>query len=174
VDTSEIPAGDGLVLTADEGQAFWFLNTLTIGKVGGEDTTGGLAILDHRCPAGYAPPPHIHRGTDEAFYILEGLFEGFCGDRPWKAGPGTLVFLPRDVPHGFRVSDAGPGRTLLILAPAGFDQFVAELGDPAQQLVLPQPVPPDSARVVEIAAAHGIHLLPLSGPDSASAHLAGK
>ena len=57
-----------------------------------------------------------------------------------------------------------PGRTLLILAPAGFDQFVAELGEPAQQLVLPEPVPPDPARVLAIAAAHGIHVLPPPGP----------
>ena len=165
---SEAPTGNGLVLTADEGQAFWFLNTLTISKVEGIDTRGGFSVLDHRCPAGYAPPPHIHRGTDEAFYILEGLFEGFCGGRSWEAGPGTLVFLPRDVPHGFRVSDAAPGRTLLNLAPAGFDQFVAELGEQAQQLVLPEPVPPDPLRVVEIAAAHGIHVLAPPGPDPVS------
>jgi quercetin dioxygenase-like cupin family protein len=161
--TSVTPTGNGLVLTADEGQAFWFLNTLTIKKVGERDTMGGFTILDHRCPAGFAPPPHIHRETDEALYILEGQFEGFCGETTWTAGPGTLVFLPRQVPHGFRVSDAGPGRTLLILAPAGFDRFVAELGEPAQQLVLPEPAPPDPARIAEVAAAHGIHILPPPG-----------
>jgi quercetin dioxygenase-like cupin family protein len=167
VDTSETSPADGLVLTEDEGQAFWFLNTLTITKVGELDTKGGLAILDHRCPAGYAPPPHIHRGADEAFYILEGQFEGFCGESSWAAGPGTLVFLPRDVPHGFRVSDTGPGRTLLILAPAGFDRFVVEIGEPAREMVLPEPTPPDPVRIVEIAAAHGIHVLPPPGADPA-------
>jgi quercetin dioxygenase-like cupin family protein len=160
VSTSGNPVGDGLVLTADEGQAFWFLNTLTINKVTEEDTKGGFAILDHRCPAGFAPPPHIHRDTDEAFYVLEGQFEGFCGDTSWAAGPGTLVFLPRDVPHGFRVSDAAPGRTLLILGPAGFDRFVVELGEPARQLVLPDPAPPDRARVAAVAARHDVHILP--------------
>lgn len=163
MNTSGHAAGDGLVLTVDEGQAFWFLNTLTINKVGERDTMGRFTILDHRCPAGFAPPPHIHRDTDEAFYVLEGQFEGFCGQTSWSGGPGTLVFLPRDVPHGFRVSDAGPGRTLLILAPAGFDRFVVELGEPAHQLALPEPTPPDPARVAEVAAAHGIHILPPPG-----------
>ena len=157
--TSENPAGVGLVLTVDEGQAFWFLDTLTINKVGDQETRGAFSILDHRCPAGFTPPPHIHRGTDEAFYVLEGQFEGFCGERSWQAGPGTLVFLPRGVPHGFRVSDAGPGRTLLILAPAGFDRFVAEVGEQATQLVSPESAPPDPARVAEVAAAHGIQFL---------------
>jgi quercetin dioxygenase-like cupin family protein len=158
--TGRNPAGDGFVLAADEGQAFWFLNTLTINKVGDQDTQGRLSIVDHRVPAGFMPPPHIHRGTDEVLYILEGQFEGFCGQWSWQAACGSLVFLPRDVPHGFRVSDAGPGRALIILAPAGFDRFVADLGEPAEQLVLPDPVPPDPARVVEVAAAHGIDILP--------------
>jgi quercetin dioxygenase-like cupin family protein len=163
--TSQTPTGESLVLASDEGKAFWFLNTLTITKVGDEETRGGFSILDHRCPPGYAPPPHIHHGTDEAFYILEGQFEGFCGEKSWQAGPGTLVFLPRNVPHGFCVSDAGPGRMLLILVPAGFDRFVVELGEPAEQLVLPEPMSPDPARVVEVAAAHGIHILPHPLPD---------
>ena len=128
------------------------------------DTGGGFTILDHRCPAGLAPPPHTHPGTDEVFCILDGQFAGFCGQKSWEAGPGTLVFLPRDVPHGFRVSDAGPGRALLILAPAGFERFIVELSEPAQQLVLPKPVAPDHARVGEVAAAHGIRILPPPGP----------
>src|SRR5271157_5574217 len=39
--------------------------------------------------------------------------------------------------------DAGPGRTLLIPAPAGFVRFVAELGEEVTQVVLPEPTPPD-------------------------------
>ena len=31
----------GLVVAADQGQPFWFLNTLTINKVGAADTEGG-------------------------------------------------------------------------------------------------------------------------------------
>ena len=150
----------GFVMAADEGQAFWFLNTLTLNKVGHGDTEGRLSIVDHRVPPGYAPPPHVHRDSDEAFFILEGEFQGFCGDRTWTAGPGSLVFLPRGVPHGFNVSEAGPGRAILVLSPGGFDQFVAVLGEPTDRLELPVPVPPDPARVVEIAAAHGITILP--------------
>ena len=159
-DDGDAARGSHFVLRADEGTAFWFLNTLTINKVDGDDTQGDLTIADHRVPAGFAPPPHIHHGVDEVFYVLEGDFEGFCGDAQWKAGPGSLVFLPRDLPHGFKVSDASPGRSLLILAPGGFDRFVAALGEPAAELNLPEPAQPDIARVLEIAAAHGIQILP--------------
>ena len=98
----------GFVMESDEGQAFWFLNTLTINKVGSDDTEGRLSIVDHRVPAGFAPPPHIHQASDEAFLVLDGQFEGFCGDQEWRAGPGSLVYLPHGIAHGFTVSVAGP------------------------------------------------------------------
>ena len=150
----------GFVLHQDDGDAFWFLNTLTINKVTGLHTNGSVTIVDHRVPPGFAPPPHLHHGADEMFYIVDGDFQGFCGDRTWDARPGDLVFLPRDGPHGFTVSDTGPGRALLILAPAGFEQFVAALGEPAAQPVMPEPSAPDVDRVIELAAAHGIEILP--------------
>jgi quercetin dioxygenase-like cupin family protein len=111
----------GYVLDEDEGDAFWWLGSLTINKLGGESTHGGggLSIVEFWVPAGYAPPVHTHIGKDEAFYILEGDVSFVCGSQKWQTGPGSLVFLPRDVPHGFRVSDDGPGRALLMGHPAG-------------------------------------------------------
>jgi mannose-6-phosphate isomerase-like protein (cupin superfamily) len=155
-------AKDGFVVTADEGQAFWFLDTLTINKVGAMDTGGRLSVVDHRVPPGFAPPPHVHQGSDEAFLVLDGEVDGFCGDQAWQAGSGSLVFLPCGVPHGFRVSQAGPGRLIVIVSPGGFDQFVAAAGEPAADLRLPGPVRPDPVRLAELALAHGIQILPPS------------
>ena len=149
----------GFVMAADEGQAFWFLNTLTINKVRSDDTGGQLSIVDHRVPAGFAPPPHIHQASDEAL-VLDGELEGFCGDQAWRAGPGSLVYLPHGIPHGFTVSAAGPGRIIVVVSPGGFDQFVAAAGEPARDLRLPEPVPPDPALITQLAAAHGIEILP--------------
>jgi hypothetical protein len=64
------------------------------------------------------------------------------------------------IPHGFAVSDAGPGRIIIVACPGGFDQFVAAAGEPAPDLCLPVPVPPDPARLMQLAAAHGIQILP--------------
>jgi len=150
----------GFVMAADEGQAFWFLNTLTINKVRNEDSQGLLSIVDHRVPPGFAAPPHIHEASDEAFLVLDGEFEGFCGDQAWQAGPGSLVFLPHGIPHGFHISTEDRGRLIVIVSPGGFDQFVAAAGEPAADLRLPEPVPPDPARLTQLAAAHGIQILP--------------
>jgi quercetin dioxygenase-like cupin family protein len=150
----------GFVMAADDGQAFWFLNTLTINKIRSDDSQGQLSIVDHRVPAGFAPPPHVHEASDEAFLVLDGEFEGFCGDQAWQAGPGSLVYLPHGIAHGFTVSAAGPGRIIVVVSPGGFDQFVAAAGEPARELRLPEPVAPDPARVTQLAAAHGIRILP--------------
>ncbi len=157
----ESPAPAGYVLGPDDGDAFHWLGSLTITKVGTARTAGGLSVVDHRVPAGYAPPAHRH-ADDEVFYVLEGDFRVRCGAQSWQAGPGSLVFLPRDVPHGFTVSDAGPGRTLLVLAPGGFDEVVGALGTPTRDLHLPGPdVPvPDGERLAAVAAAHGITPVP--------------
>ena len=150
----------GFVMAADEGQAFWFLNTLTINKVRSDDTQGQLSIVDHRVPPGFAPPPHVHQASDEALLVLDGELEGFWGDQAWRAGPGSLVFMPHGIPHGFTVSAAGPGRIIVVVSPGGFDQFVAAAGEPAGELRLPEPVAPDPALLTQLAAAHGIQILP--------------
>ncbi len=72
--------------------------------------------------------------------------------------------MPRAIPHGFTVSDAGPGRIIIVASPGGFDQFVAADGEPALDLCLPVPVPPDPARLGRLAAAHGIQILPAPEP----------
>jgi hypothetical protein len=50
--------------------------------------------------------------------------------------------MPRAIPHGFTVSDAGPGRIIIVASPGGFDQFVAAAGEPAPDMCLPVPVRP--------------------------------
>ena len=153
----------GFVLGPDEGEPYWFLNTLTLNKVGASYTHGMLSVVDHRMPVGFSPPPHIHHGADEAFYVIDGEIAGFCGETEWQAGPGSIVFLPRDIPHGFHVTGGAGARSLVMVAGAGFDEFVAALGEVPTALTLPTPVEPDPARVVALAAAHGITILPPPG-----------
>lgn len=151
--------GSAFVVGPDDGAAYWWLGSLTLLKVTGEATRGAMDIVDHRVPAGYAPPLHVHSDQDEVFYVIDGEFAVRCGDQRWQAGPGSLVFLPRQVPHGFTVSGDAPGRTLLINAPAGFADVITELGEQTSHLVLPGPdvAMPDPTHVVAVSEAHGIH-----------------
>lgn len=131
------PATRGFVLGPDDGDPYHWLGTLTLTKVMGSVTTGNLDIVDHRIPPGYAPPLHVHRESDEVFFLVDGHLQVHCGDDTWQAEPGSLIFLPRGVPHGFTNSDQGLARTLLINAPAGFGDLIVALGDPAPELDMP-------------------------------------
>lgn len=57
------------------------------------------------------------------------------------------------------VSGNGPGRTLLINAPAGFTDVIVELGQPATDLEIPSPdlAVPSPDRIAAVSEAHGIH-----------------
>lgn len=101
---SQIKAISGYVKTADEGQAFWFLNTLTIIKVGSDDSQAHLSVLEHRVPPGFAPPPHVHLHSDEAFLIQDGEYAVFCGDQAWTAGPARWCSCRA----GFRTASPSP------------------------------------------------------------------
>ncbi len=45
----------GYVPGPDEGEAYHWLGSLTLTNVRAVDTRGGLDLVDHRLPAGYAP-----------------------------------------------------------------------------------------------------------------------
>lgn len=158
-------AGRGFVLGPDEGEAYHWLGSLTLTKVRAADSSGGLDVVDHRVPAGYAPPTHVHRESDEVFYLLDGTLEVTCGDDSWHVGPGSVVFLPRGVPHGFVAGPDRPARTLLLNAPAGFGEVIVELGTATAGRALPgDDVPmPDQERVAGVSARYGIEPAPPPG-----------
>jgi len=157
--------GHGFVLGPDQGDAYDWLGSLTLTKVLGADTTGRLDVVDHRVPAGYAPPKHLHRDADEVFYLLEGTLDVTCGEDSWQVGPGSVVFLPRGVPHGFVAGPDGPARTLLINAGAGFGDVIVELGTRTDRLELPgEDVPlPGPELIGAVSARYGIEQVPPPG-----------
>jgi mannose-6-phosphate isomerase-like protein (cupin superfamily) len=146
------------ILQTDEGQAFWFAGALMQLKASGDQTGGQFAFLDQRVPGNYAAPLHIHHAEDEAWYVLEGEVTFFCGEETFAASAGSWVFLPKDIPHAFKVGAAG-GRLLTFTAPAEFAKFVAAAGVPAPRLVVPPPEPMDFARLAPIAAQYGIEIV---------------
>src|SRR2546426_11751862 len=81
-------------------------------KVSSQDSGGAFTLLDNTNPAGTILPPHVHGREDETFYVLEGEFEFHSENQIVRAGPGATVFLPRGIPHAFKVLSSTPGRAL--------------------------------------------------------------
>src|SRR5215210_160235 len=59
-------------------------------------------------------------------------------------------------PHSYAVDGEATLRSLAITLPAGFERFVAEVGEPAQERTLPPPGEPDIEKLNAAAAKVGI------------------
>lgn len=143
---------------ARKGDAIWTLNTWMRYLATAEDTGGQLAVLEQRVTPAGDTPPHVHEHEDEAFYVLEGRMRAVIGTDTVTAGAGELVFLPRGTAHSLH-ADTPEVRGLVLVTPAGFEQFFATVGEAAPSEHLPTPVAPDIPALIEGAARHGVTVL---------------
>lgn len=143
------------VLGAGEGTPVWFLGNLMVLKATARSTNGAYGLLESWVPAGASPPLHIHHREDETFWILEGSVTVRCGEETFRAGAGSYVFLPRGVPHTFRVDGDAPAHMLTMLSPGGGEAFFVEGGRPAESGTLPPPGAPDLVRLEHVAHEFG-------------------
>src|SRR5437879_8901632 len=114
-------------LHAGNGDPPFSIVTLMMLKAGATDGVGAFAFLDQLAPAGFGPPLHLHRREDEGFYILEGEVDFVCDGQALHGSAGTWVFLPKDLPHAYKVRGETAARMLTFTFPAGFERFVSEL-----------------------------------------------
>ena len=80
-------------------------------------------------PRALAAPLLMHTREDEYSFVLQGRMGALLGDDVVEAGPGDLVFKPRNQWHTFWNAGDEPCRILEIIAPAGFEDFFRELSD---------------------------------------------
>ncbi|HEV2149921.1 MAG TPA: cupin domain-containing protein [Longimicrobiaceae bacterium] len=108
-----------------------FLGTIGVRfMIGGDDSGGGFSLVEHPMPPrSLAAPLHRHTREDEYSFVLEGRMGALLGDEVLFAGPGDLVFKPRNQWHTFWNAGDEPARILEIIAPAGFERFFEELVD---------------------------------------------
>lgn len=78
--------------------------------------------------------PHLHRGFEESFFVLDGRFEFGIGEETVTAGPGTYVLVPRGTAHMITAA-AGGGRFLTLMVPGGLEEMFFELGELAPNAV---------------------------------------
>jgi quercetin dioxygenase-like cupin family protein len=148
-----------IALNQDEGEALWFLGVLATIKAGGEATGGRCCVIEHLAPKGAGSPLHVHSREDEWFYVIEGELAFWVGGRRIEASAGAFVYGPRGIPHTFTVTSS-QAKFLLVAEPAGFEDFMRRLAEPARTRTLPPPgQPPDPARLTAIAAEYGIEIL---------------
>ena len=98
--------------------------------VDGDETGERFSLVEHPMPPrALAAPLHRHLREDEYSFVLEGQVGALLGDDVVIAGPGDLLFKPRNQWHTFWNAGDEPARILEIIAPSGFERFFEELVD---------------------------------------------
>jgi len=110
-------------------------------NVTGEETGGAYAILEYVAAPGSGSPFHVHQNEDESFYILSGAMTFQLGESKFEAAAGSFVFIPRGLVHAFANKGAEAVTSLVILSPAGLENFFKELAEIAK--VYPEGAPRD-------------------------------
>ncbi len=115
-----MPAGGERIELPDRGASATLLAV-------GEDTQDRLAVVES-APVPGAPglPPHRHRNSDEALYVLEGEVRIRVAGRTVDAPSGSFAFIPRGTVHAFWNPGVRPARVLVIFVPAGLERYLSE------------------------------------------------
>ena len=96
--------------------------------IDGHEAGERFSLVEHpMSPHALAAPLHRHTREDEYSFVLEGRMGALLGDDVVEAGPGELVFKPRNQWHTFWNVGDEPCRILEIISPAGFEGFFREL-----------------------------------------------
>lgn len=120
-------SADGFSVGADEGEHLAFADAEFVVRASAATTAGAFSIVEEIDPLD--TPLHVHEHEDELFYVLEGEHVFQVGGSEFPAGPGTVVFAPRRVPHAHRRIVPRTGRFLTMLSPAGFEGFFQMLSE---------------------------------------------
>src|SRR3981189_2878793 len=127
--------------------------------VGGDESGGGFSLVEHPMgPRALPAPMHRHHHEDEYSYVLEGRMGALLGDEVVAAGPGDVVFKPRNQWHTFWNAGDEPARILEIISPAGFERFFEELVDLGGAADAPPAV------LAELCARYGLEMDPATVP----------
>jgi quercetin dioxygenase-like cupin family protein len=86
--------------------------------------------------------PHLHRGFEESFFVLDGRFTFTVGDEAIEADAGMYILVPRGTAHTISAA-AGGGRFLTLMVPGGLEEMFFELGQ----------LPPNAIRDPSVRAA---------------------
>ena len=146
------------LIARGEGKHFHFLNNLFTAKLSSEETNGEMTVMEFHAPKNFGPPLHSHDIEDELFYVIDGDVWFSCGDVEAVHTTGAVVWLPRGRPHTFQVRSE-TAQVLQVTTPAQFERFVATLGRPTDDAVIPEPEEIDPGHVAEVCAQFGIQVL---------------
>lgn len=159
----------GNVTKREPTQSLMALNEVVTILLDGDDTEGRFALVEQITQPGMGGPfLHTHPAA-ETFQVLEGTYEFYGQDEQGAkytitAGPGEVVHVPSNAPHGQRNVGATVGKMLVIFSPAGsMELLFREVGTPIEDKAQPIITEPDFAVLMPAFERYGIVILETPG-----------
>ena len=147
-------------MVAGEGRSIWVIDDCYTIKCSGNNTSGAFALLEAGVPPGAGPPSHIYSREDEAFYVLERELQFYVEGRSFMATSGAWVTLAMGSVHFFKSTGAEPARMLIVVTPAGLEDFFLEIGREAveEEAEPVAPTPEDIQKLIQTAPKYGLEI----------------
>jgi quercetin dioxygenase-like cupin family protein len=146
----------------------WLVGTLWLIQATGVQTGNRSSFLEQVMPRGLGPPTHRHPLAIEGFYVVEGTVSFHVLGKKVRAEAGTLIHLPRMIPHSFTI-ESEEARVINFYAPAGAEIQVMCLAHAAGERRRPtmeESLPPKSDELNQILSrlygSVGVTALPFS------------
>jgi mannose-6-phosphate isomerase-like protein (cupin superfamily) len=151
---AHIPPGKGR-------RSLWVLGELVTYKIPSQQTGGAYALFEVITRPGTGSPYHVQHREDESFYVVEGEFEFLSGEKTFRVGAGSLLYVPKGTLHSHKNVGGGMGRMLMSQTPGGlYERFFEDAsklidGHSAQLILKDQP---DVEKIVATGVRYGIEM----------------
>lgn len=96
-------------------------------KLSSKDTNGQYAAVFLDNPPNTQIPLHIHENEDEVYDVIEGEVEFTVSGKTTLLKDGDTIFLPRNIPHTWKVVGTKNAKVHLNIFPAGLENMFEEL-----------------------------------------------
>lgn len=123
---------EGMILNAKEGEKWYIGNErkaeVIIKVARSEEHQPEFSLLTEKIPPGDAVPVHKHLNEEEFLFVQKGSIEITLGNITQQGNVGDLIYVPRNLWHGFQ--NNGTEEVLLFFgySPSGFEDYFRAIG----------------------------------------------
>jgi mannose-6-phosphate isomerase-like protein (cupin superfamily) len=129
-------------------------------KATGSATGDSFFLSETTIAPGFAGPPmHRHQHVHDMFYVLDGTLHMRIADRSLELSAGSFACVPPGVAHTFSNPGAAPVRFLNFNTPAGWENYMRDLGRAGAA------GPLSSEQIGQIASRYDFDVADASAPD---------
>jgi quercetin dioxygenase-like cupin family protein len=156
------PVAEPTVALPGAGELRWYRDRLVDLRLTGAQTGDRISLVEVEMPAEATTPLHRQPYDDETLYILSGTLTVHLDGADQTVGAGSVVFIPREVPHALRAEE--DCKFIIFGIPAGQERYFRALSVPAPNRELPPPAtaephPAAAIALQQTAFLNGVEIL---------------